>query len=311
MTIDILIATHERPALLARALSSLLIAPVPDSLGIHITVIQNDTNDATAAVIGDSVTRHPGLISWLREPRPGKSNALNTGIHHTHGDLVGLIDDDEEISRQWYATVARMFADPRVEFIGGPCLARWGARPPQWMPQSFKGVIGFVDDGDEVMVFGQDAPGILMGGNAVIRRETLLRAGDFSCALGPRPGRRLLSAEDEELFTRLLRIGAHGLYVPSLKIHHFVPSHRLTKRYYRRWTFWQAVSRSIIDGFQPFPVARIGRVPRYVYGNAARSLLDAFGSMRDDPSVQFARELAWWRLAGFVYGSYWYRREPS
>jgi hypothetical protein len=69
------------------------------------------------------------------------------------------------------------------------------------------------------------------------------------------------------------------------------------------------VSRSIIDGFRPFPVARVGRVPRYIYGSAARALLAGLRSMRDDPSVQFARELAWWRLAGFVYGSYWYRKQ--
>jgi glycosyltransferase involved in cell wall biosynthesis len=311
MQLDVLIATYERPALLARALRSLLSAPAPDTLTVRITVIQNDADAATSRVIAEFVARYPDRVTWLCEPRPGKSRALNTGVRHITGDLVGFIDDDEEIAEQWYLTIARTFADPGVDFIGGPCLLRWGAIPPAWMPDSFNGVVGFVDDGDQVMVFGQDAPGMLMGGNAVIRRRTLLRAGEFSPALGPQAGQRLLSAEDEDLYSRLLRIGAHGLYIPSLKIYHFVPPHRLTKSYYRRWTFWQAVSRSIIDGLRPFPVARIGRVPRYIYGSAARALLASVRSLRDDPAVQFARELQWWRLAGFVYGSYWYRKESS
>jgi cellulose synthase/poly-beta-1,6-N-acetylglucosamine synthase-like glycosyltransferase len=250
-------------------------------------------------------------VSLLVEPASGKSNALNTGIRLTDGDLVGVIDDDEEIESGWYEAVAEAFADRRVDFIGGPCLPRWGAVPPAWLPRSWMGVIGFVDDGDQVMVFGGTAPGILMGGNAVIRRQMLLRVGLYCPRLGPSGDHRLFLCEDEDLYVRLLQAGARGLYVPRLCIYHFVPSERLTKAYYRRWSFWHGVSRSVLDRMRPLPVARIGRVPRYLFGAAARAFVDGVRLMRRDRAARVSGELALLHLLGFVYGSYWYRRETE
>jgi glycosyltransferase involved in cell wall biosynthesis len=306
MKLDVLIATCERPALLSRALDSLLSAPVPAGLAVHVTVIQNDTEHATRTVITRFEALFAGRLHHLYVPAPGKSHALNAAIHATSGDLVGFIDDDEEIDPGWYAQVLQAFRNEGVDFIGGPCLPRWAAAPPDWMPRSYRGVIGHVDDGDEVMVFGKDAPGILVGGNAVVRRRVVARAGDFLPALGPRRELRLLSGEDEDFYARLLEMGAHGLYIPRLKIHHYVPAARLTKKYYRRWCFWNGVSRSVIESQRPSRVVRVGKVPRYLYGSALRGLLRVLNPFHRplDPSARFGAELAIWHLLGFVYGSY-------
>lgn len=307
VTLDVLIATRQRPDMLERALDSLLTAPVPATLAVQVVVIDNDQDLGTIAAVNRMAARFPGRITYLHEPTAGKSSALNRGLRTTSGTLVGIVDDDEEIDPHWFETIADVFRDDHVDFIGGPCLPRWGAEPPGWLPAAWRGVIGFVDDGDRVMVFGEDAPGILMGGNAVIRRRTLAQVGYYSPALGPRPDARLLSGEDEELYVRLLKSGAHGLYVPRLRIYHYVPPQRLTKTYYRRWSFWHGVSRSVIDATRPSNVARVGRVPRYLYGTAARAALRAAGSAFQDPSKQFSNELELWHVAGFLYGSYWYR----
>jgi glucosyl-dolichyl phosphate glucuronosyltransferase len=311
MNLDVVVATFQRPRMLARALESLLSAPIPDALSVHVTVVHKGLNDGTNDVLDAFVRQHPGRISTLREPEGGKSRALNTAIAATSGDLVGIIDDDEEIDPNWFTAVAEGFADPAVDFIGGPCLPRWGAVPPPWLPSSWQGVIGFVDDGDRVMVFGKDAPGILMGGNAVLRRAVLERVGGYAPALGPTPTRRLLSGEDEDLYRRLLAAGAHGLYLPALKIYHYIPPQRLTKRYYRRWSFWNGVSGSVIDAVRPLAAKRIGRVPRYLFGTAGRAALMAIRAARRDPAKRFAGELALWRLAGFVYGCYVYQKQQQ
>ena len=309
MHLDVLIATCERPHLLARTLESLLTAPVPVGLDVAITVIHNGPDAATSGVVQRYAARYGPRLQYTHERRRGKSYALNTGIHRTGGDLIGFIDDDEEIDLGWYAQVVHAFRDERVDFIGGPCLPRWGAVPPSWMPTSYRGVIGYVDDGDRVMVFGKDAPGILMGGNAVVRRRVVHRAGEFLPALGPRPERRLMSGEDEDFYGRLLSAGAYGLYIPGLKIYHYVPPERLTKQYYRRWCFWNGVSRSVIERHRPSHVIRVGKVPRYLYGTAVRGLMRVarpFHRKLDAPS-RFAAELAMWHLLGFVYGSYFHR----
>jgi glucosyl-dolichyl phosphate glucuronosyltransferase len=306
--LDVLVATYQRAATLDRALRSLVSQPVPDGLAVAITVVQNDNDAGTTRVIERYTTAYPGRVFGMREARSGKSHALNAGIDATSGDLVGFIDDDEEISAGWYDAIVDTFADPTVEFVGGPCLPTWEGAPPGWMPESWKGVIGIVDNGDRQAPFGE-GDAMLMGGNAVIRRHALQRAGLYSPALGPRRECRLFSCEDQDLYERLMVGGARGLYVPALKVHHLVPSDRLTKRYYRRWSFWNGVSRSVMDSLRPTPVTRIGRVPRYLFGAAARGAVRAAGAIRRDSASAFDGQLHLLHLLGFLYGSYWYHRE--
>ena len=249
-------------------------------------------------------------------PTSGKPHALNAGIAATDGDLIGLIDDDEEVDASWFESIWRHFAsgEQDVDFIGGKCLPLWGAPRPEWLGTGYLGVIGWVDPGEEPRVMDAAYPGILMGGNAVIRRTALVRAGKYSTALN-RSGATLLGCEDEDMYHRLLALGARGRYVPDLVIYHHVPRERLAKRYFRRWCFWRGVSLGMMDRGRPAPVRYIAGVPRYLVGRAVRGLAyllsHPFGARRaDDSARRFESELACWDLAGFAWGRH-VRRAPT
>jgi hypothetical protein len=173
-------------------------------------------------------------------------------------------------------------------------------------------VIGWVENGTDVVPFGPGNDAILMGGNAVIRRETLRKVGAYSSTLG-RTATRLWSCEDQDMFDRLMSIGARGLFIPDLVIYHFVPAARLTKKYHRSWCFWRGASLGVMDRTKRQPVAYLLGVPRYVIGNAVRALgvlvRTLFG--RREPAISFASELAVWDFAGFFYGKHLYRSEPD
>jgi len=111
------------------------------------------------------------------------------------------------------------------------------------------------------------------------------------------------------MFNRLLAAGANGFYRPDLVILHYVPPDRLTKRYFRRWSFWHGVSLGVLDRRQPAPVPYLLGVPRYMFGVAVRSALDAARRVfrRGEPAQTFKNELAWWDLIGFAYGKHVYR----
>ena len=47
---------------------------------------------------------------------------------------------------------------------------------------------------------------------------------------------------DNSFFQRLLEAGGRGFYLPNLIVRHYVQPEMLTKRYHRRWCFWNAVS---------------------------------------------------------------------
>src|SRR5215217_8298960 len=308
MRLDVVIPTYNRSTLLRKALSSLLNARVPPALDVHIIPVDNNSTDDTKAVITEIAEQSKGRVSYVFEKQQGRSPALNAGVAASTADLIGFIDDDEEIDQSWYETILPAFTTNDVDFIGGPYVPRFESEVPEWLPKDYTAVVGIVDGGDKVVPFDESYPGILMGGNAVFRREVLERVGPYSASLG-RSGTRLLSCEDEDMYQRLRAAGARGLYLPQLIVYHFIPHERLTKKYHRSWCFWQSVSSAVLDRIRPKPVAYVWGVPRYFYGRALRGML-RLANLRDrEPATRFSNELSLWELAGFFYGKHFYRQD--
>ncbi len=81
-----------------------------------------------------------------------------------------MIDDDEEVDVNWFATAFEAFRNRQLDFIGGPYIPHWTTRPPEWLPSEYGGVVGWVDGGDKEVPYDSNYPGILMGGNAVFTK---------------------------------------------------------------------------------------------------------------------------------------------
>ncbi|MEW6127534.1 MAG: glycosyltransferase [Acidobacteriota bacterium] len=311
MQLDVIIPTFNRQDLLPRTLKSLLEADLPQELTVHVNVVDNNSKDRTRQIVDEWMNRFDGRLHYLFEPIQGRSAALNKGILSTTGELVGMIDDDEEIHRQWYETVQKAFTHNHIDFIGGPYYPCWGAECPDWLPRKYAGVIGWIDGGSQVCPFNRSYPGILMGGNAVIRRAILTKVGLYSTALG-RTDTHLLAGEDEEMYERLLNAGARGLYLPDLIIYHYIPPQRLTKSYFRKWCFWRGVSMGLLHRVhqRQSAIKQLWGIPRYLYGEALRGfkrkLQDAL-RLKIDSEQGFAGELAAWDLAGYLYGRHFYK----
>lgn len=305
--LDVVIPTVNRWPLLERTLESLARDPVPAGMEVRICVVDNGSRDGSRERLEAYAAASGGRVRALREARRGRSHALNTGIVATSGELVALLDDDEEVCEGWAAALFDGFADPEVGFLGGPCHPRWGAEPPHWLPPGYSGVIGWVDGGDRVQEYGRDYPGMLMGGNAAFRRTVLAAVGLFSTSVGRDGGGRLLSCEDEEMYRRLLEAGARGLYLPEMGILHWVPPERLTRRYYRRWSFWHGVSQGILQRERPAADAQLAGVPRWRIGAALRAAGRLALPLRE-PRHRLADELAVRGLCGFLYGRHLYAR---
>lgn len=313
MRLDVIIPTYNRADLLPRALESLLVADRPDGLDVGVTVVDNCSTDNTREIVESFLPRFEGRLQYVYESKQGRSHALNAGIAATHGDLVGMIDDDEEVDRRWLQTIAAAFSEPDTDFVGGPYLPRWGAPRPDWLGNAYGAAIGWAESGSSIQQFGPGCDAMVMGGNAVMRRSVLERVGPYAVDLGRTPGVRLLSCEDDDMFARLLAAGARGFHRPDLIIHHYVPPERLTKRYFRRWCFWRGVSLGVLDTKRPAQVRYVWGVPRYIVGSSVRATIDSLRHLFEpqDPARRFKNELACWDLAGFAYGKHFYRFEKS
>ena len=304
MKLDVVVPTYNRSRLLTATLKSFFDASIPDGLNVTLIVIDNNSSDDTAAVVRGIQAEATLPLVYVLETKQGLSHARNAGIARADGDLIGFIDDDEEIEPNWFEVVAREFADPTTEFIGGPYLPNWAAPAPDWLPPGYHAAIGAVPPKPR-SVFSKEFGANLMGGNAVIRRSVFDKVGVYSTRLG-RSGKGLLSEEDAEFYRRLEAAGVCGIYVPDLAIRHYIAPERLTRSYHRRWAYWRAVSQGILDRELREPVTYLFGIPRHRIGRALRSLvaLPKHSAAKDGKGHAFADELAVWDLVGFIYGKH-------
>jgi len=313
--LDLLIPTFRRETLLLRLLGSVSEAFKQGNLDLRVIVVDNDAAGELAELRGWLArTPPPFPITVVHEPRPGKSTALNTALSLASSDYVGFLDDDEEVDASWFRVVARELAGGTHEFIGGRSLPLWEAPPPSWLPRDSPAVLGIVDPGVPAQPYSRQFPGILSGGNAVVRLDVMRRVGGFAAELGPRRERRLLSGEDEDLYWRLLDAGARGRYVPDMVVFHRVHPERLHKRYFRAWHFWNGTAKGLLSRTRPQAVPQVAGVPRYLVGEAFRGVLRwALTFATRNADRRLAHELPFWLLAGFVYGRHAHTtiREPS
>jgi len=304
LKLDIVIPTYNRAELLKKALASLLLADRPEYLALSIYVVDNNSKDNTREVIKS----FGGIVYYIFETNQGRSHALNAGISAGRGDIVGFIDDDEEVREDWLRVIAEWMAKPEVDFLGGPYLGYTDVSLPRWFPESYCGVIGITPAGNFPREFANDGGPMLLGGNSVIRRSTLLAVGAYNVNLG-RTHKALLSCEDEELFLRLLDAGARGYYLPNLAIFHLVPKNRLSKSYFRHWCFWHGVSKCTLAGLRSESSKKLFGVPRYLFGRCLREIPNLF-TLQVEPKA-FEAELGWWDLAGWLYGAHLTRRAQN
>lgn len=308
MKLDVVVPTYNRSELLRRTINSLLQARIPDGLDITILIADNNSSDNTEEMVREIQSEAALPILYVKEMRQSSSFARNAGISAGDGEIIGFVDDDEEIDEHWYEVIAREFSNEATEFIGGPCLANSFTSLPAWLPPGYNGVIGVIDPKPR-SAYGPSFPGNLNSGNAVIRRSVFERVGAYSPNLG-RSGKGLLSEEDAELYSRLMKAGIHGVHTPDLIIYHYIPADRLTRRYHRRWCYWRGVSQGVLSREQKEPVAHILRIPRYRIGRALKGLASFPRYLLSGNAGQaFASELAGWDLLGFIYGKLFIRIE--
>ncbi|HEX4346722.1 MAG TPA: glycosyltransferase [Vicinamibacterales bacterium] len=306
MKLDLIVATYNRELLLSRLLESVRGAAVPPDLRLRVIVADNNSSDGTASLVARLQSTWGDALRYVFEERQGKSFALNAALDLADGDVVGFVDDDEQVAPSWFETVLRVFEDPSVAFASGPYFPNWVSDVPAWLPPDYPAVVGWVDAGPATLEYGVNYSGTMMGGNAAIRTHIVKRLGGFNTDIG-RIGSNLCGCEDADLSYRLTASGARGLYVPEMIIYHYVPPERVTKRYYRRWCLHHAVSLASVDDARPQAVAYFCRIPRYRIGRACRAvpaLMSAAIRGRWNTPAAFSAELALWDLAGFVRGKF-------
>ena len=274
--VSVVIATHNRSALLARTLDALAGQRWPADR-LEIVVADNRSTDDTRAVVEAAAVRDRARrIHYLYIAEPGKSFAVNAALRIATGDLLLFTDDDVVPDPRWIDRMTAALAETGADFVAGRILPRWETAPPPWMSPALYSVLAVPDNGPARVAITGDGNIMPIGANMALRRSVVDRIGGLRGDLGKLDG-TLRTGEDHEFFLRMLQAGFRGVYEPHAIVHHWVPRERLERSYFRRWLHQNGRDVAKLETAYTPAVARLLGVPRYLWRQAA---IDALTALR-------------------------------
>jgi glycosyltransferase involved in cell wall biosynthesis len=208
---SILISTRNRSQYLRQTLDSLSRIR-RDRIEVELIVIDNGSNDETAAVVTEAARRFPFRVHLLRFSRGAKAAALNYALPTATGRYLVFTDDDLRFDALWLLKLlAPLRAGQADAVVGEVRLAPHLTR--SWMEPTHRAMLAEVRPNDERHQ--------LVGANMALSRECFDWVGGFDPVLGV----GALGSSEEVLLDRQIRAsGGRIQFVEgAMAEHHFDP----------------------------------------------------------------------------------------
>lgn len=258
--VTVAICTYNRPGLLRRTLAQL--AGIPHPADWELVVVNNDSPEpVTERVIAEFAERLP--IRAFVEKKAGVASARNRALDEARGELIVWTDDDVLVDPAWLETAVAAFARwPDTAVLGGPIAPWFEAEPDPDMAAAFP-LLGSGFGGlDHALPEGPlDLSTLSIHGANFALRRSAIGALRFDADLGHRKGVRLFG-EETRFFEQVLARGGRAVWVPGMRVRHFVPKEHLTLEYVR--SFYKGRGRTAAIREEVFRGPRWLGVPRWV-----------------------------------------------
>jgi glycosyltransferase involved in cell wall biosynthesis len=228
--VSIVVCCYNSAPRLPAALARLRSQRDTDAISWEIIVVDNGSNDDTAAVARGLWPRDDRVpLTVITEPRRGVAFAREAGFEAARYEFVSFIDDDNWVCDRWVARVAQvMGTQGEVGACGGYSDAICEGPAPTW----FERYREYYAIGPPASAAGT-SPATLWFAGLTVRTEAwrTLRRGGFRFLT-------VTAAEDNE-FTLALRLAGWRLWLDDeLRMKHVLPQARLT------WPYFCAMQRS-------------------------------------------------------------------
>ncbi len=315
MRFSVVVPTYNRSGELRKTLQSL--GALATAAPWEVIVIDNNSTDDTKQAVIEAQRDFPVELRYLFEGEQGRSAAMNTGIRAAKGIIIATTDDDVQVEPDWLDAAGDALDSHDCDYVGGKVLPVWPAKRPDWIPDHGGkqwAVIALLDYGPDPIPFFTLAHHVPIGVNMAFRRTAFDRAGLWSNRVGRKKG-TLLGQEVREWMLRAREVGLRGYYTPRMVVHHMIQRDRLEKSYFRRWFYWNGISRASlyrdawIDMQAPEDttldysrVPHILGVPRFFYRKAPSELGRAIAcALKRRHAESFDAELWLWFFSGVVH----------
>ena len=272
--ISVIICTHNRAFMLPDVLDSLEKTETPENTEIELVIVDNACSDDTYQTIEEYTPKSKFKITPLKEPKKGKTFALNTAIKKAAGNLLAFIDDDHIVSPGYFKAICSALEDyPDCNLFCGRITPNWDGSEPAWVHDDTSYPIRpfpipNFNMGDHVLEVQLDKGMFIPGaGNLVIKKSVFENVGLFSEGFGPK-GHNLRGGEDLEFVRRALKQGERLVYFPEILQYHQVDKKNLNLDYLLKKAYYRSMA-----AYQFNKKTSSGPVPWYFYRMAAGYLL--------------------------------------
>jgi GT2 family glycosyltransferase len=303
--VSIVVCTRDRAAHLANCLPPLLVLEYPR---FEVIIIDNaPQTSATADHIREHYSHLP-QVRYFREDRPGLSWARNCGLRHARGEIIAFTDDDVLVDPNWMLEIVRAFrATDNVACVTGLTVpAELETQVQAWFEQ-FGGLnkgrgltrllfnLTTYRSTDPFFPYLSSKFGA--GANSAFKTSVLREIGGFDPAFGP--GTPTGSADDTELFFRVIMRGYTLIYEPAALVKHI---HR--REYFKLRKQLNAYG----VGFTAHLTKCVVIDPRRVFylisklPSAFNYLFSPRSTRNVGKQADYPLELTWVELIGMLYG---------
>ncbi|MDA8317261.1 MAG: glycosyltransferase [Actinomycetota bacterium] len=222
--ITVAICTRDRPAELSRCLESLRGLDYPR---FEVLVIDNAPSGRETHDIVGHVAGHDARIRYVREDRPGLSNARNRALREARFETIAFTDDDVRIDRWWLRALARGFQrGPHIACVTGLVAVarlrtsseRFFETRVSWSDRLVPAEYDLSHPAPTALFPFQ--PGLFgTGANFAVERQFMRELGGFDPVLGA--GSPTNGGEDLDAFVRIILASGTIAYEPAAIIWHF------------------------------------------------------------------------------------------
>lgn len=214
-------------------------------------VVVIDHNEELFERAADLFGADPRIVLCRNAGQRGLSDARNTGVAASRGEIIAFLDDDAAAQPGWSAALLVHYDDSGVAGVGGYAAPVWPSGRPRWMPAEFDWVVGCSYVGQPQHVTTVRNP---LGCNMSLRRSVFADIGGFRSEVG-RVGSVPVGGEETELFLRLRaqRPEQRVLLDPSAAVSHHVSADRATPRYFLRRCYHEGLSKAVVTRLAAAP----------------------------------------------------------
>ena len=245
--LSVVVPTRNRANILFKALESIVNQTLRQER-FEVIVVDNGSTDSTKKIV-DSFTGKIENLVYIYDDNPGLHIGRHRGLLAAKSNLLTYCDDDIEAFTTWLEGVLESFKDDNVVLVGGKNLPNFESPAPRWITEMWNkdpyekviASLSVLDLGNEIK---EISPYYVFGCNFSIRKSTLYEAGGFHPDGMPQDLLRYRGDGESHVSKYILEKGYRVVYNPKASVYHLCSLDRMTKEYFERRAYNQAISDS-------------------------------------------------------------------